>query len=398
MRSQLLLTWELARKDLHLFLADRRAVLLCFAVPIVLGSIFGAIFHRPGASGSLARVPLLLVVEDDSPLTGQIVQALETSDKVQTIRADRQTALHRLAQQCSGVVLVLPRGLGRMIDWDRPSGEKGPRIELLYHPASTLQSGWAEGVFTEIALRESAAVLLAPLLASGTGRSWERPFTIERLALTGPLPERVNSYCHSFCGMSVQYLLFWGMDCGLLLLREQRQGTWRRIRTAPVSLAALVGGKGLATAIVALSQIAVTFLFGYLAFGVTVAGSPVGFVVMALAAALLSAATGLLVAALGGTEARARSVAILAILSLSLLGGLWLPAFMLPGWVQQLGLVLPTTWAVRGLEGVVWQGMGLRGALRCALILLSFCAAFLIVAWWRLACAESAAIREGSRT
>ena len=98
----------------------------------------------------------------------------------------------------------------------------------------------------------------------------------------------------------------------------------------------------------------------------------------------------LLVAALGGNETLARSVAILVILTLSLLGGLWLPAFLLPAWAQTLALGLPTTWAARGLEGVTWQGMGLAGAWPCALALVGFSAAFLTVAWWRLARAEGA--------
>lgn len=390
-RSQALLIAALARKDLQLFLADRRAVLLCFAVPILLASIFGAIFQRPGPSGTLARLPLLLVVEDDAPLTRRIAHALQASDRLETTRIDRASALDCLARQSSGVVLVLSEGFGRLADG---KGQKGPlpRVELLYHPASAWQSGWAEGLFTEIALREAAAEWLGPLLPDGTA-SWQRPFTVERSALTGPLPERVSSYSHSFCGISLQYLLFWGMDCGLLLLRERRQGIWRRLRTAPVSLGALVGGKALATAVVALGQLVVTFAFGWLVFGVTVHGSPAGLIVMALAAALLSAATGLLVAALGGTESRARSVAILAILSLSMLGGLWLPSFLLPDWVQRLAVLLPTTWAVRGLEGVVWQGMGLPAALQCAGVLLAFCVVFLTVAWWRLAVAEAEGVR-----
>jgi ABC-2 type transport system permease protein len=190
--------------------------------------------------------------------------------------------------------------------------------------------------------------------------------------------------------MTLQYLLFWGVDSGLLLLRERRQGIWRRLRAAPVSRLTLLMGKALATALVALAQIAVTFAVGMVFFGVTVTGSLAGFVLMALAAALLSAATGLLVAALGGNEGRARSVAILVILILSLLGGLWLPAFLLPDWVQKLALGLPTTWAARGLEGVTWQGMGLAGAWPCALALVGFSAVFLAVAWWRLVRADTA--------
>ena len=155
-----------------------------------------------------------------------------------------------------------------------------------------------------------------------------------------------------------------------------------------MTLAALLGGKALATALVALAQVAVTFAAGFLLFGVRVKGSAAGFVVLALAAALLSAATGLLVAALGGNEGRARSVAILVILILSMLGGLWLPSFLLPAWVQRLALALPTTWAVRGLEGVTWQGMGWSEALRCTGALVGFSVVFLAAAWWRLARCE----------
>src|SRR5262249_61896006 len=107
-----------------------------------------------------------------------------------------------------------------------------------------------------------------------------------------------------------------------------------------------------------------------------------------LSAALVSAWRGVLVAAFGANEGRARTVAILVILTLSLLGGLWLPSFLLPSWAQKLALALPTTWAARGLEGVTWQGMPLAGAWPCALALVGFSVAFLAVAWWGLVRAD----------
>jgi ABC-2 type transport system permease protein len=124
-------------------------------------------------------------------------------------------------------------------------------------------------------------------------------------------------------------------------------------------------------------------------------GSLVGFLALALTAAVLSAATGLLVAALGGSEGRARSVAILATLALSMLGGFWLPSCLLPRWMQGVALALPTTWAVRGFEGVTWQGMGCTAALRCAAVLLAFSGAFLLVAVWGFARSEVRLVGEG---
>jgi ABC-2 type transport system permease protein len=200
---------------------------------------------------------------------------------------------------------------------------------------------------------------------------------------------KFNSYSHSFCGMTLQYLLFWGMESGLLLLRERQRSLWQRLRAAPVPLGAVLLGKATSTASIAFLQVLVTFAFGAVVFGVSVGGSWVGFALLAVGVSALSAATGLLVAAVGGTEARARSVCILVILGVSMLGGLWLPAFVLPGWARDLALALPTTWAMRGLDGVTWQGRDFLAVLPNVSMVAAFTAVFLAVAVARLVTSEA---------
>jgi ABC-2 type transport system permease protein len=374
MTTHLRLIWDLACKDLRLFLADRRGVVLCFAVPIVLASIFGAAFHRPAGS-AVVRLRLLVVDEDDSTASQGVANALCNSKHADASRADRAVALRQLAEG-AGVAIVLPRGF---------AAAARARIEVLHHPSSTLEAHWAEGLATEAVLRAAAADLMVPLALLRPDLDLEHPIDVEHAAVTaaGTLNggEVVDAYSHSFCGMTVQYLLFWGMDSGLLLLRERRLGIWRRLRAAPVSPGTLLAGRALFTALVALAQVLATIGFGAAFFGVRLTGSLFGFALLAVAAASLSAATGLVVAALGGTEGRARSVAILVILLLSLFGGLWVPSFVLPAWLQQAAKLLPTTWAARGLEGVTWQGMGIAPACRCGTIVLGFAAAFLALAW-----------------
>ena len=376
--NALRLVWELARKDLLLFASDRRGVLLCFAVPIVLASVFGAVFHRPGGTEEV-RPRVLVVVEDGSPRLARIVESLCASPQLDARRSDAVAARRWLAEESSGVVVILPAELGKLSMADLTGSKSKARVGFLQHPNSEIEGRWVEGVLTEIVLREAARDFLAPL-----GGELRRPFEIDRRTESAGGALAVHAFSHSFCGMTLQYLLFLGLDSGLLFLRERRRGIWLRLRCAPIDFSVLLAGKALATALVALAQIIVTFAIGEIFFGVRVNGSWPGFVLMALSAALLSAATGLVVASLGGNESRARSVSILVILTLSLLGGLWLPAFLLPGWVRTLALALPTTWAARGLEGVVWQGMTFRAAWPCALALLGFSAAFLLFAYWRL--------------
>ena len=371
-KQQLDLLWILASKDIQLFLVDKKAAALCFLVPIILASGFGYVFSKPLQNEDL-KLPLLIVREDNSPLAIKLADALLKSTKLEAAPASREEALRKIERRSARIALIIPKDFASQIALKK----KVPAIEILHHPSSSLESKWAEGIFTEIAFREAAPELLGFWLPGDSSLKLERPFEVKKEPCPTGMDISRQAYSHSFSGMTMQYLLFWGMDCGLLLLRERRQGIWKRLKAAPIPLPTLLGGKIIATALIALTQILFTFSFGSLVFGVAINGSILGFLIMAIATALLSAATGLLIAAVGGTENRARSMAILSILSLSILGGLWLPSFMLPLYVQNFSLLLPTTWMIKGFEGVIWQGMGLVDASYCALVTLLFSTAFI---------------------
>jgi ABC-2 type transport system permease protein len=390
--SKLSLTLSMARKDWRLFWTDRRAALLCFAVPVLLASAFGVIFHKPQQDGAGARLPVVVVVEDDGAFTRQVAAELLASPRFEAKELTRAEAEAAVAQRRPAVAVVLPAGFERLKDWTPGAAAERPRLALLHHPGSRAELQWAEGVITEVVMKQLASGALPLLRGEG---ALAPPFEVEAAAISSHPRAHFNSYSHSFCGMTLQYLLFWGMESGLLLLRERQRGVWVRVRAAAVPLSCVIGGKALTTAFIALLQVLVTFAVGYLAFGVTIDGSVIGFALLAVAACVLAASTGLLVAAVGGTEARARSVSIVVILGVSMLGGLWVPAFLLPPWVRDAAQVLPTTWAMRGLEAVTWQRAGLLAVLPSVGVVAGFAAALLAVAALRLKFAERR-IRQGN--
>ncbi len=385
--SKFSLTLKLARKDWRLFWADRRAALMCFVVPVLLASAFGTIFHRPH-SGTDTKLPVVVVVEDDGPFTRQVADELLSSPRLEAKELSRAEAEAAVAER-RAVAVVLPAGFERLKAWQPGNTDPRPELFLLHHPNAAAERQWAEGVVTEAVMKRVAREAFG-----ASDRESAPPFQVTAAPVSPHPQTQFNSYSHSFCGMTLQYLLFWGMESGLLLLRERQRAVWTRVRAAAVPLSCVIGGKALATAFIALLQVLVTFGVGYAAFGVTIDGSVIGFVLLVAAACGLAASTGLLVAALGATEARARSVSILLILAVSLLGGLWVPAFLLPAWARDFALALPTTWAMRGLETVTWQAGGLLAALPSALAVAGFAGALLAVAAVRLKFAERA-VREG---
>jgi len=384
-RRQLNLILALAGKDWRLFLADKRAALLCFAVPIVLASAFGIIFDKPKTQSGGVKLPLMIVIEDDGPFSRSAANELIASNRTDAEIVTREQADERLAERRPGVAVVFPKGFEALATWKPGSAEPRPTVRVLHNPLCQSEGQWAEGIVTEVVMRKVAKDRLSPLLNES---AVALPFEVKTVeAVDASLG--FNSYSHSFSGMTLQYLLFWGMESGLLLLRDRQRSVWLRLRAAPVPFWCVLLAKALSTASIAFLLVLATFGFGYLAFGVTITGSWLGFVLLALGVSILAAATGLLVAAIGGTEARARSVCILGILGVSMLGGLWLPSFVLPGWARDLSLSLPTTWAMRGFDGVTWQGRGFWDSLVSVSAVAGFSALFLALAVARLVSSEA---------
>jgi ABC-2 type transport system permease protein len=375
----------LAVKDLSLFFADRRGAALSFVVPILLASAFGMVFAKPAEESKAVQLPLLVVVEDGGEFTNSVANDVLASPRVQAERATREEAIRRIADRRPGVAVIFPRGFEQLKTNKLNQPGQRPNVEVLHHPLCANEAQWAEGILAESVLQRLASEHLTPLIGSG---ALTMPFEIRTRESTGP-QAGFNSYSHSFSGMTLQYLLFWGMESGLLLLRDRQRSVWLRLRAAPVSLWNLLLGKALATTLLAFLQVLVTFGFGYCVFGVTVSGSVAGFLGLAVAVSVLSAATGLMVAALGGTEMRARSVCILVILGVSLLGGLWLPSFVLPSWARDLSLALPTTWAMRGFDAATWQGRDFLAVLPSVAVVFGFTAVFMGLAFTQLLTSEA---------
>ena len=75
----------LVRKDLQLFLVDRRALLMSFAVPIAIGSFFGYVLGGQG-NQERAKIPVLTVDQDGSAISREILNRL-SKEKALEVKA-----------------------------------------------------------------------------------------------------------------------------------------------------------------------------------------------------------------------------------------------------------------------------------------------------------------------
>ena len=165
-------------------------------------------------------------------------------------------------------------------------------------------------------------------------------------------------------------------------VQEKKEGTFQRILSAPLAPAALLLGKLLPYLLVNLIQIALMFAIGVVLFGMHLGNIP-ALLVVSLALALVANGMGLMVASVGRTEAQVSALSVLLAITLSALGGMMVPAFVMPSTMRTLSLFTPHAWALSGYHDVIVRGLGIEQVLPETGVLLAFAAGFFLIALWR---------------
>ncbi|MDE3196930.1 MAG: ABC-2 transporter permease [Acidobacteriota bacterium] len=407
----------LVRKDIRLFFADRRAVIMGFIAPIAIASFFGYIFGNNGSgNGEPSPLSVLYVDHDASPISKAILADLQKQKSLAMNVMDEDQARAAVRKGLASVAIVVPKDFGEQAGRAFFRPENKPEITVLYDPSHTAERSMVQGVLTGSVMQvvsremfggatgqtmvdESLADLadnrgmsaadknsLRGLLegvkqwnesrASGGGSVVQTgitmPYKLNPEAVTAHNGAAYNGYAHSFAGMSVQFILFTGVEVGIGMLLQRQRGLWKRLRAAPLSRGLLLGSRALSAAITSMMILTVVFTFARIVFHVKIEGSFAGFVGICIAFSLMTASFGLLIAGLGKTAEATRGLAIFVTLIMVMLGGAWVPAFLFPQWLQTLTMFIPTRWAMDGLDGMTWRGLGFSAALQpIGLLLLS---------------------------
>jgi ABC-2 type transport system permease protein len=419
----------LVRADLILFLADRRALVLTLLMPVVLGAFFGYLFGGSGSSDN-AKIDIAVVSLDDSKISQLIVLGLKADTSLHTQEIPLPEAKALVLKGKLNAAILIPAGFGDAAGSAFFGGAKKPEIEVFYDPSQSAVLGMVKGLLTQQVMLTVSAEMFSgtsgPRLvdqsitqlekttqtdpsridlldflhglkkfqrsnqdrganssqtpASGTG-GLTMPFVTRDQAMTaGP---RYNAYAHSFAGMSIQFILFMGINAGIGILLARRHGLWNRLLAAPVAMETILAARALSSALIALGMLAFVYLLGGLFFQVRIAGSVPGFALICICFAVFTSSFGLFVAAFGTTPEAARGLAIFSTLIMVMLGGAWVPAFVFPQWLQTITLIVPVRWAVDGLDAMTWRGLAFDAALPPIAALLGFSLLFGALALWK---------------
>ena len=160
------------------------------------------------------------------------------------------------------------------------------------------------------------------------------------------------------------------------ILEEKRTGAFRRLVVSPMSRTTVLLGKLVPHVIVNLIQITLLFLVGYFVLPLTGlprlewGAHPEGLLVISVCASITANALGLMLAAIARSEQQLGGLSTLLVVTLAALGGVMVPRFVMPQFMQTLGLISPHAWALNGYQDILVRGYGIIEILpECAVLL-----------------------------
>ena len=145
---------------------------------------------------------------------------------------------------------------------------------------------------------------------------------------------------------------FWGLSAALVTFREQ--GILRRFHVTPVSPSDMLASSVVANFVLTLPTVLLEFLFARSMFHVTHFGNLVSAFLLIALGTVSFASMGLVVASVTNTMQETQVINQLIWFPLIFLSGATVPLANLPQVVKRVGLFLPATYLVTGLQSAIY--------------------------------------------
>jgi ABC-2 type transport system permease protein len=188
---------------------------------------------------------------------------------------------------------------------------------------------------------------------------------------------------HVSPGMMLQFAIAGLLVSALVLVNERKNRCLPRLLTTQVRRGHILLGHYLAIFTQVLLQFTILVAFGQFLLGVAYLHAPLATFLMAASAAACFSALGLMIGVLARSEEQAIAFTIVPMFVLVGLGGGWVPLEVVGPTFQKIGHLSPVAWGMDGFENVAVRGLGVESVLLPAGVLLSFAAAFFLIAAWR---------------
>lgn len=331
---------------------DTTALRLVVILPILQLILFGYALNF-----DVRHIATVVVDQDHSLESRDYLSRLRASQYIDFVAwtASPDKAAKMLKDGTAKVGITIPSGFGRSI-----AAGGNPQVGVMI-----------DGSDAQVALRARAAFLMPPAtLPKGTP---DPRMTV----LFNPTSRTANFMIPGLIAVILQLVTV--ALTAFSIVREKEQGTLEQLMVTPVGRLALMIGKLVPYAALALVEMVLIILASDLIFRVPIHGSFFTLMLMSGPFVLASLGLGLLISTIAQTQAQALQFSMMTIMPSLLLSGYISPRETLPGWLYLVSFAAPSTFFIQITRGVIVRGAGFADLISPFLILIAFAAALVFL-------------------
>lgn len=386
--------WASTYKEFLLLIRDIGGIAILFVMPLVLIVTITLIQDSTFKTISDAKIPILLVDNDHGNVSETIEKGLQESNAFELIinksEADAKNLVFTGKYQ---LAIIIPENLSSDLERkvnqnvegiiakfgleqeNKTENVKIPKKEvILYFDPATQQSfksSVKNGIDKMISKIETQSIYKA-FQKQITDDPSEAIFETESfISFKEIMPKKdneeiiPNSVQHNVPAWTLFAIFFIIVPLSINIVKEKTQGTFVRLRTNPVSYATVLGGKTIVYLCVCIIQFILMLLIGIYLFPtiglptLDVSGRLPLLFVVAFFAGLAAIGLGLLLGTIAKTPEQSAPFGATFVVILAALGGVWVPVFIMPKFMQTLSNISPMNWGLNAFYDVFLRHSGL---------------------------------------
>ncbi|MCF0063703.1 ABC transporter permease [Dyadobacter chenwenxiniae] len=387
------------RKEYLLLINDKVGLSLMFLMPLLLVFIITIIQDSAYKMVNENRIPLLVVNHDAGEEGGKLVSLLtksglfkidsqdavpEKSLKSELLSRGKLIGLYipktftaGLESNANDVSNILMHDLG--LERDSVSSEKVSMPTLSFYNDPVLQENYSYSVMgiiqSYMSVIENSLMIdkmYNTMDLGGQSQKLKDKMISNRVKINQIVASNNNSTAipnstqHNVPAWTIFAMFFMVVSLGSNIVKERVNGSFLRLKTMPTTFMLVMFSKMAIYVIVAVLQVALTFSMGIWILPelglpkLTIPSSLFAFGSVILISSMAAVSYALMIGAYARTEQQANGFGAISIIIFGAIGGILVPTFVMPGFMQFASNFSPLHWCLEGfyilfLKGGSWQ-------------------------------------------
>ena len=336
----------IAKEFIHLK-RDMFALVLALAVPVAMLFIFGWAINT-----DVKHVPTAVFEQSGSAEARSFLEAMANTqyfDVRYWVSSHRELA--RLIDQGTAKVgVVIPPDFGRQLS------RQAADIQVIVDASDPLVATSAINAAAALGAQRSLQIMTRTAEGTSLARQGEPPLDVRVRAWYNPDLVSAIFIVPGLIGALLMQTTITAM--AVSVVREREKGTLEALIVSPIRRWELLLGKIIPNLVVAYGQMTMALIVAHYVFDVPIRGSLTLLYVLAAAFMLGTLGIGIFLSAVSRTVPQAMQLTFLTFLPSIYLSGLLFPIEGMPVVAQYLSAVIPLTYFLRIVRGIVLKGVG----------------------------------------